>query len=155
FWLRVSGADASPLGIGRYALILNFGTGPSPVVPSANTATSNGIPIVVTGGWPEQAGVGIVDGHGFDVFDGIGEAAAHPTQDRSVPRPGRVSPGPAQVSDRVAAPLMHSVSDQPSQRSLTVYAVQSVASAVGSGAANELPLLLFDSRVQQPASART
>src|SRR5262249_44611242 len=40
-YIRVQGADATPLGTGRYVLTLNFGSGPSPSVPTPATQTAN------------------------------------------------------------------------------------------------------------------
>src|SRR5207253_5465931 len=68
YWLRVSGADTSPFGTGRYGLIVNFGTGPSPVAAPANTTTADGIPITGIGGWPEKIAMGQADSQGFDSF---------------------------------------------------------------------------------------
>src|SRR5262249_21128659 len=41
---------------GRYAMTLNFGTGPSPTVPLPNTQTPNGNPIVGGGGQADKPG---------------------------------------------------------------------------------------------------
>jgi hypothetical protein len=44
YYVKVAGADVSAFGTGAYALTLNFGTGPSLVVPLPNTQTLNGSP---------------------------------------------------------------------------------------------------------------
>lgn len=155
FWLRVSGAEATPLGTGRYALIVNFGTSPSPTVRPPTTATLNGVPSVGIGGWPEQAGAVGPDGHGFDSFDVTPEAIARARQDDSAPGAVRDEPGLARGSVSVTAALLHPVNDQPSHGSLVVVAVQPAPTVVVSGVVAIFPSPLLDSRVAQSAEART
>jgi hypothetical protein len=52
---------------GAYALTLNFGTGPSPVVALPNTTLANGNPLSAGGGIPQVPGN--VDPPGGDLFD--------------------------------------------------------------------------------------
>lgn len=81
YYLCVLGADASPFGTGRYALNLNLGDGPSPVVPLPNTLTLNGNPLVSGSALPE------VDDHdrdhqGKSTSDGVNEQRS-PSSDAS------------------------------------------------------------------------
>jgi hypothetical protein len=50
FYVKVAGADSSAFGTGKYALTLNFGSGPSPTVPLPNTQTANGSTYQSSGG---------------------------------------------------------------------------------------------------------
>ena len=45
-YIAVSGENATPYGTGKYALSLNFGTGPTPSVGAAYTTTLDGVPLV-------------------------------------------------------------------------------------------------------------
>ena len=57
FYIKVSPAETSAFGTGRYALTLNFGSGASPTVPLPNTQTSNGSPLQGGGGIAQQDGL--------------------------------------------------------------------------------------------------
>lgn len=155
FWLRVSGADTSQFGVGRYVLIVNFGPGQTPVMPSPNTATPDGVPLSVVGGWPEQAGTGIVDGHSFDTFDQPAEAVAHPTEAGSVSPPGSEGPRSAPVSVSAAASWIHSLGNPLSHWPFSMTALQPPPSAAPTGTASILPPPLFHPSVRQPFPART
>jgi hypothetical protein len=66
------GAQMSNLfGTGAYALTMNFGTGPLPVVPLATTTLANGNPLSAGGGIPQVPGN--VDPPGGDVFAPTGD----------------------------------------------------------------------------------
>jgi hypothetical protein len=58
FYVKVSGAETTTLGSGRYALALNFGTGATPTEASPVTQLANGNPLVAGGGDPELAPAG-------------------------------------------------------------------------------------------------
>lgn len=51
-YIKVGGADSTAFSTGRYGLTLNFGTGPSPIVPLPNTQLLNGTPLQGGGGQP-------------------------------------------------------------------------------------------------------
>ncbi|HLJ91691.1 MAG TPA: matrixin family metalloprotease [Gemmataceae bacterium] len=144
FWLRVSGAEDSPLGIGRYALILNFGTGSSPIISSANTATLNGYPVRGIGSEPERAGIVQGDGPGYDTF------ALKPDEIASA-TPGRLQSLPsAHGAIGRADEWVHPASDLPSQEPFVLYTVQPSPSAIETGPASRLPPPLFDLRLPRP-----
>jgi hypothetical protein len=63
YYLKVEGADASVMGTGAYALTLNFGNNPSPLVPLPSTTTAEGSPRQNGGG---LATTGTNDDHGHD-----------------------------------------------------------------------------------------
>lgn len=56
FYVKVSPAETSAFGTGKYALTLNFGSGASPTVPLPNTQTANGSPISGGGGIATREG---------------------------------------------------------------------------------------------------
>src|SRR5262249_12002421 len=45
YYVSVAGANTTPFGTGKYGMILNFGSGPSPTLPRPNTQTLNGSPL--------------------------------------------------------------------------------------------------------------
>jgi hypothetical protein len=51
YYVKVAGADTTAFGTGSYALTLNFGTGPSPIVSHPNTQTAAGSSPQTQGGW--------------------------------------------------------------------------------------------------------
>jgi predicted Zn-dependent protease len=70
YYVKVTGADLTAFGTGKYALTINTGTGADPVVPLPNTQTANGTPLVTGGGQnmiPDQ-----FFAHGHD-HDGHGD----------------------------------------------------------------------------------
>ncbi|HXG11337.1 MAG TPA: matrixin family metalloprotease [Gemmataceae bacterium] len=73
FYVKAAGKDTTPFGTGRYALTLNFGTGPSPVVPLPNTQTPIGSPLSVAPGLAQDSHD---HGHDHDA-DGPGHPGAH------------------------------------------------------------------------------
>lgn len=148
FWLRVSGAEVSPLGIGRYALIVNFGPSLSPTVSPANTFMADGVPTVGIGGWPQE-GAANSDGRGFDTFDARSDEVAHPTQDGATPRFIRNGTAPASLTVTEVVQWVHPLSEQAGQALL-------LASAMP-GAPPTLPLLpppLLDAPAPKGAYAR-
>ncbi|HEV3202846.1 MAG TPA: matrixin family metalloprotease, partial [Gemmataceae bacterium] len=50
YYVKVAGADTTAFGTGKYALVLNMGSGASPTVPLPNTQTANGNPLSGGGG---------------------------------------------------------------------------------------------------------
>jgi hypothetical protein len=50
YYVKVAGADTTAFGTGKYALVLNMGTGASPTVPLPKTQTANGNPLSGGGG---------------------------------------------------------------------------------------------------------
>jgi hypothetical protein len=82
FYVKVAGADTTALGSGLYALALNFGTGPLPAVPVANTLTPNGNPLQAGGGWTQTAdpddGLDGEFGNGVGLWDAAHGPAAVP-----------------------------------------------------------------------------
>jgi hypothetical protein len=153
FWLRVSGAEFSSLGTGRYALILNFGMGPSPVVAPANTATLTGSPIAAIGGWYEQVAAG-QDAPGFDSFEVRPGEVARPARHGSTPQPVRGVPGSARTLASVAAELLRRTGDPSSQPSPRVYSVQPALTAVVTETAGTPPPPLLDAGVPRVAHPR-
>jgi hypothetical protein len=84
YYVMVDGADNTAFGTGKYALTLNFGTGPSPTVPLPNTQTANGSPIQCGGGIAQEEEHEHGADHDHDHHDGQGHAygpeqAAEPT----------------------------------------------------------------------------
>jgi hypothetical protein len=56
YYVKVRGADTSAFGTGQYALVLNFGTGATPVVAPPDTHVANGSPLSGSGGLAEGNG---------------------------------------------------------------------------------------------------
>jgi hypothetical protein len=136
YWLRVSGADTSPFGTGRYALSINFGTGPTRTVSPSNTATPNSVPSTGIGGVPED---------GFDAF------TRKPTQDRSTSGDSRDEPGSAHLP----IPLVYSTVGQVSQGSPPGYTAQAGPGVTMTEAATVVAPPQFESRLPQPIIRRT
>jgi hypothetical protein len=147
FWLRVSGVDLSPFGTGRYALIVNFGSGASPTVPPTTTVTPNGSPLIATGGDPEASGIADADGHGFDTFQvkPDGDVTARTS---SVSQSLRGGSGSASPSLGIGLEAIRSATEQ------LVYSVSAAASVVVTKAVAALPPPLLEAGIPQPADSR-
>jgi hypothetical protein len=150
FWLRVSGVDLSPFGTGRYALIVNFGAGPSPTVYSANTATLDGSPIVVGGGDPDGGGIGQPDDQGFNFFE-VKPEGVGPAQSAPAPQPPHDGSGSGSAPVSAAVELFRAAREQPSV--LTASWAPPVL-LVASEAVHTPPAPLLEPRIAQPASMR-
>jgi hypothetical protein len=144
FWLRVSGADGSPFGTGRYALIINFGSGPSPTVAPANTATPNGIPLVLIGGDAEQSSVGQPDDTDFPLARRGADGAAFPWEEASTlqGRGGGMGMVPG-LLNRVGEMVL-AVKEQVGQSGAAVDLEQPGWRAVAAGAIPLLPTTALD-----------
>jgi predicted Zn-dependent protease len=74
YYIKVVGADTSSFGTGKYALVVNTGTGADPIVPLPVTATVNGDPIHSGGGSAQGEGDQYyADGHDHDGHDHDGQ----------------------------------------------------------------------------------
>src|SRR5581483_2856268 len=98
YYLLVAGAETSSsyqaFNVGRYALVLNLGSGSTPSVPLPNTQTPNGNPLTSGGGQAEHA-VAVATRHGQ--VDRYGAAPArrpahHHPAPRHPARPARAGP---------------------------------------------------------------
>jgi hypothetical protein len=118
FWVRVSGADTTLFGFGRYGLTVNFGAGPSPVVAPPNTTTPDGSPVSGIGGWPEGIATGQADDRGFDSFQPKPEQGAHPVPEGPTAQSLHEHGGPATTLLSLVMPYFDTVSRNPSQKSL-------------------------------------
>jgi hypothetical protein len=91
FYVKVTGADTTPLGSGKYTLALNFGLLPTPAQASLDTQTLNGSPQVSGGGQPQTSDPDEGPSDGFGSFS----EATDGTPRSAATQPAAVSSGPA------------------------------------------------------------
>src|SRR5262249_929241 len=85
YYVKVTGADATAFGTGRYGLVLNFGPYATPILSGPITQTLNGNPIQAGGGLAEKTDDD-GDGKGFDKFGAADKKAAAVTDGTSATR---------------------------------------------------------------------
>jgi hypothetical protein len=83
FYVKVTGADTTQFGTGRYALTLNLGTGSTPTVTPPNTQLLNGNPLSGGGGIADTK----LNPWTFDYYS-IGHKKPHTNHPGSSPAPG-------------------------------------------------------------------
>lgn len=156
YYIKVTGAETannlSAFEVGRYALVLNVGTGTSPAVPTPNTTVANSSPLTSSGGianspsgdrGSQQLTVGATE-TGPDRFD-VYEVTPMPAGNGlPAPPPARgavVSPGAdAATTDRIASSLWTSPQELLPRADVgpAVFAQRSGMSRVASGLSREL-----------------